>query len=382
MIYLDHNATTPLDERVLEAMMPYLREQFGNPSSVHAAGRAARAALDVAREQVAQLAGAHPSQVIFTSGGTEANNMAIKGVAGRLAPATLAISAVEHPSVLKPARAMAAQGWVVRELAVDVAGRVEPAALEEALKDGARLVSVMQANNETGTLNDIALLAEMVRRYGAVLHSDAVQAAGKLPLEFTECGTQLLSLSAHKLGGPKGVGALVAEKQVALEPLLHGGGQERGYRSGTENLAAIVGFGKAAELAVSEGASRSEHMLALRERFEQGLKSTLPESVIFAEQAARLPNTVFFALPGIDGETLAVQLDAQSVALSSGSACGSVHSEPSHVLKAMGMAADVARGAVRVSLGTETSEQDIDRTVAILGAVVKQLQSLATTAWA
>lgn len=378
-VYLDHNATTPLDERVLEAMLPYWREGFGNASSVHSLGRSARTALDTAREQVAELAGAHPTQVVFTSGGTEANNTALKGATSRMAPGRVAVSAVEHASVSMPAEALVRHGWQSLKLAVDSAGRVHPETVEAA---DAQLVSVMWANNETGVIQEIPALAEAARARGALFHTDAVQAAGKLALDFAGSGAHLMSLSAHKLGGPKGVGALVVDKSVFLEPLLHGGGQERGRRGGTENLPAIVGFGKAAELAVSELQARREHLRRLRERFEAGLAQRIPQAVVFGTGAERLPNTVFFAVPGIEGGTLILALDREGIAVSSGSACGSSDDEPSPVLQAMGVPADLARCAVRVSFGTGNSESDVDALLGVLAAQVVMLQKMASSVWA
>lgn len=382
MVYADHNATTPLDERVLETMLPWLKGRFGNPSSIHAAGREARTALDSAREQVALLAGAHPSQVIFTSGGTEANNSALKGVALRSPQGRIAISAVEHPSVALPAAALHRFGWQCDRVGVEENGICTAAALEQVLQADTRLVSVMWANNETGTVQPVAALAERCRERGILFHTDAVQAAGKLTLDFPACGAQLMSLSAHKLYGPKGVGALVVDKAVDMEPLLHGGGQERGRRGGTENLAAIVGFGAAAELAHIELAARRRHLLELRGRFEERLAQELPQAVIFAAGAERLPNTVFMAVPGVEGQTLLQALDRQGIAVSSGSACGSEQTEPSSVLKAMGVDNDLALGAIRISLGKDSTEGDIDALAGCLVSQIKQLQRLASsTAW-
>lgn len=381
MIYLDHNATTPLDERVLEAMLPWLRGSYGNPSSVHAPGRAARAALEQAREQVAALAGAHPSQVVFTSGGTEANNAALKGVAGRRPAARIAVSAVEHASVQQPAAALARTGWAVETIPVTDQGEVTAQTVASVLRADTRLVSVMMANNETGVVNDIAAIAAVVREGGAVLHTDAVQALGKQPVDFSAGGAHLMSVSAHKLYGPKGVGALLVDKAVDLEPLLHGGGQEKGRRGGTENLAGIVGFGRAAELAAAGMEERRLRLDALRQRLEQGLRERVPQAVVFAAGARRLPNTVFLALPGIDGETLLLELDRMGLALSSGAACGSGYSEPSHVLQAMGVTADIARCAVRVSFGTGNTEHDVDTLIAALQTQAARLQTLAATAW-
>jgi cysteine desulfurase len=382
MVYLDHNATTPLDERVLEAMLPYLRGRFGNPSSTHALGREARAALDTARQQVAELVAAHPSQVTFTSGGTEANNHALKGVALRSPRGRIACSAIEHASVQSPAAAMARYGWQLELAAVDADGVCTPAALDAALAEDSRIASVMWANNETGALQPVRELAELCRERGVLFHTDAVQAAGKLEVDFPASGAQLMSLSAHKLYGPKGVGALIHDKAVDLEPLLHGGGQEKGRRCGTENLAAIVGFGKAAELARIELAERRRHLLHMRTDLENRLTQQLPGAVIFSREAERLPNTVFLAVPGLEGQTLIMGLDQQGIAVASGSACGSEQTEPSTVLKAMGVESGLARGAIRLSLGKDNTDEDVAAAAAALASQVKQLQSLAAaTAW-
>jgi len=382
MVYLDHNATTPLDERVLEAMLPWMRGRFGNPSSIHAMGREARSALDTARQQVAQLVGTHPSQVIFTSGGTEANNSALKGVAFRASPGRMAIGAIEHASVQSPAASLKSFGWQIDTIAVDENGVCHESALGRVLQEDTRLVSVMWANNETGTVLPVAALAGRCRERGILFHTDAVQAAGKLEVNFPASGAHLMSLSAHKLYGPKGIGALIVDKAVDMEPLLHGGGQEKGRRGGTENLAAIVGFGRAAELASIELAERRRHLLKLRTDLEHRLAQALPQAVIFAREAERLPNTVFLAVPGLEGQTLIMALDQQGIAISSGSACGSEHNEPSPVLKAMGVESALALGAVRISLGKDNTEQDIETLTEVLVSQVKQLQRLAaTTAW-
>jgi cysteine desulfurase len=382
MVYLDHNATTPLDERVLEAMLPYLRERYGNPSSVHAAGREARRALDQAREQVAALVNAHSSQVIFTSGGTEANNAALKGFCLGTSAAKLVLGPTEHASVRGPATALSRHGWQLGQVGCDEHGVVSALALSQAVDEQTRLVSLMWANNESGAINPIAELAAVCRERGALLHSDAVQAAGKLPLDFAASGVQLMSLSAHKLYGPKGVGALVVDKALSLEPLLHGGAQERERRGGTESVAAIVGFGRAAELAQAELASRQQQTRTLRDRFERALCAALPQAVIFAAGAERLPNTSFFAVPPLEGRTLIMTLDQLGFAVASGSACGSGQHEPSHVLKAMGVASAQAHGAVRVSFGQQNSDSDVERLITALVSQTKQLQGMgAATAW-
>lgn len=381
-VYLDHNATTPLDERVLEAMLPYLKGSYGNPSSVHASGRAARAALELAREQVAALVNAHPSQVIFTSGGTEANNAALKGVALLSSAAKLVLGPTEHASVRGSAAALRRHGWDVAQAAGDANGVVSAQALSQSLDAQTRLVSVMWANNESGAVNPIAELAAVCRERGVLLHSDAVQAAGKLALDFSASGVQLMSLSAHKFYGPKGIGALIVDKAVSLEPLLHGGAQERERRGGTENVAAITGFGRAAALARSEQLARQQQTRLLRDYFEKSLCMALPQAVIFASGTERLSNTSFFAIPPLEGRTLIMALDRLGFAVASGSACGSEQHAPSHVLKAMGVATGLAHGAVRVSFGIQNCEGDVDRLITALVSQSKQLQGMgAATAW-
>lgn len=373
MIYLDHNATTPLDPRVLEAMLPYLREQHGNASSGHRAGRAARDAVETARGQVARLAGCDPGEVIFTSGGTEANNLAVKGVAGAATRGRAYYGATEHPCVLDPMKSLVPWGWDVEAIAVDREGRVDLAAFEAQLASGgARLVSCMAANNETGVVQDIAALARASRAAGAVFHTDAVQAAGKIPLNFADSGAQLMTLSSHKIYGPKGAGALIADRGIELAPLLHGGGQEKGLRGGTENVAAIVGFGAAAELALTELAGRAAQAQKLRDRLERRL-AAIPGLVVFGGGAPRVPNTTQFAVPGVHSATLLGLLDKQGFAVSSGSACATGTDEASHVLLAMGVPQDLALCAIRVSTGQDNRESEIDAFAAALAQTLRTL---------
>ena len=372
--YLDYNATTPVDKRVVEAMLPYLREHFGNPSSAHRFGRIAQAALEDAREQVAELVKAHPSQVIFTSGGTEANNLAVKGVTARNTPGHIAIGATEHPSVVTAAASLREDGWRVITLAVDGRGRVEMQALSEALKQAPALVSVMIANNETGVIQNVSAISELVRARSVVMHTDAVQAAGKVPLDFAATGAHLMSLSAHKIYGPKGVGALIVDKAVDLRPQLHGGGHEKDRRAGTENVAGIVGFGAAAALVRERLAEYGLRLSELRKRLESGLRA-IGGIEIFSGGVTRLPNTVCFGVSGMDGETLLLNLDKAGMAVSSGSACSSGSTEPSPVLLAMGISPDVARGALRVSLGWDSTASEVDAFVNVLGMEIANIRS-------
>lgn len=373
-IYFDHNATTPLDERVLSAMLPFLKDQHGNASSRHEFGTVARKAVDDAREQVAALVGVQPVQVIFTGGGTEANNLFIKGAAGYLKPAQVAVSAIEHPCVAKPAQELLRQGWTLRKLAVTRQGTIDFADVDAALATRTGIVSVMLANNETGVIQDVAAVGERARRAKAVMHTDAVQALGKMPVDFNTLNVSAMTISAHKIYGPKGAGALVVDKRLELRPLLSGGGHERGLRSGTENVPAIVGFGAACELVAGRMNDLNKHVQALRERLERGL--TGMGAVIFGAGATRVPNTSYFALQGIDGEALVIELDKVGYAVAAGAACSSTSSEPSATLLAMGVAPAVARGAVRFSLGATNTAEQVDGFLTALAAVAQRLRQM------
>jgi len=381
-VYLDHNASTPTDPAVLEAMLPYFSLRFGNASSRHEYGRAARRAIDEARSQVAAAVGAHATEVVFTSGGSEANNLLLKGAAACLRPGLVAVSAIEHPCVIKPAEQLARRGWMLEKLAVDCAGRVDPAHFAQVMERKPKIVSLMLANNETGVLQDVASLAELARRSGAWFHSDAVQAVGKIPVDFRRlnaAGVHALTLSAHKIGGPKGAGALLLDKRVELEPLIAGGGHERGLRSGTENVAAIVGFGVACELAATRQGELARRLRVLRGQLEAGLQTL--GATIFGQTAERLPNTVYFAFRELDGETLVGYLDRAGFAVASGAACSSANPEPSHVLRAMGVDPGLARGAVRVSLGVGNDEKQVAGFLSTLQATIAGLQRLTAMAF-
>lgn len=369
MLYLDHNATTSLDPRVAEAMAPYARQYYGNPSSLYRLGRISRSAVDVARQQVADLLGVEPPRVIFTSGATEANNWAIYGLLSRRPPGVMAVGATEHASVLEAARALVEHGWRVITIPVNEQGVIEPSVLADVLqKHRPTLVSIMYANNENGVIQDIAELGGVLNAATVWFHCDAVQAAGKCPLRFAATTPQLISLSSHKMYGPKGVGALVVAPEFPLSPSLYGGGQEAGLRAGTENVPAIVGFGRAAELAREELSERQAHYQRLRDRLEAELTALGAE--IFGVAALRLDNTTQFAFPEHDGEMLVMLCDRQQIAVSSASACGSGVDQPSHVLTAMGVPTDLARGALRVSFGTDNQMSDVDRLLAVLRDVV------------
>ena len=377
-VYLDHNATTPLDPLVREAMLPWLGARFGNASSRHEYGRAARKAIDEARSRVAAAVNAHPTEVIFTSGGSEANNLFIKGAAAMMKPGLVALSAIEHPCVREPARQLMRSGWCCEEIAVDGSGRIDPQAFDRVLADKPRIVSVMLANNETGVIQDVEVLAGAIRKRGGWMHCDAVQALGKIPVDFRALGVHGMSLSAHKIQGPLGAGALIVDKRVELAPLVAGGGQERNLRSGTENVMAIVGFAAACDVVLAERDQRSARLAALREVLEQGLVAMGAQ--LFSADAPRLPNTSFFAIPGVDGETLVGRLDRAGFAVASGSACSSADPAPSHTLLSMGVDPDLARAAVRVSLGAGSLRQDVDGFLVALGESLASLRTMTAMA--
>jgi len=374
--YLDWNATAPLRPAAREAMCAALALP-GNPSSVHQEGRAARRVIEEARAEVAALVGAEPRNVVFTSGGTEANALALSPaieVSGDNAPRErLLMSTIEHPSVLAGGRFAR---HAIASIGVDPDGRVDLDALERELAKGQRaLVSLMLANNETGVVQPVAAAAEIAHRHGGLLHVDAVQAAGRISIDINALGADLLTLSAHKLGGPKGVGALIRRDESLhfADPLIRGGGQERGSRAGTENVSGINGFGAAAAAARAGLAAERSHMLALRERLEAGLRAMTPEAVIFGAGVERVPNTTLVALRGLKAETLVIAFDLDGVAVSAGAACSSGKVAPSHVLAAMGVEPALARGAIRVSLGPTTTAAQVDR---FLEVWLKLAQSL------
>ena len=377
-VYFDHNATTQIDARVLDAMLPWMSAQSGNPSSRHQFGRAAREAVAQAREQVARACGAQASQVVFTASGTEANNLAIKGLADYVPSGQILSSAVEHPCVTRSAMAMRALGHTSNSIPVDSHGKVDGAEMKAQLSQATSLVSVMLANNETGVLQDVAELAEIARAHGSLVHTDAVQALGKIKLNFNDLNVHAMTVSSHKLHGPQGAAALILDKRVDIQPLLHGGGQERGLRSGTENVAAIVGFGLACELACQQLADYQGHTLSLRTQLEAGLANM--NASIFGAQSTRLSNTSFFAVDGIEGETLVVAMDRKGYAVASGSACSSDSTEPSAVLLAMGVQEELARGAVRVSLGTQNSAQQVANFLQQLQQEILRLKQLSAMA--
>ena len=378
--YFDHNATTRVDDEVMEAMLPYFQQDYGNASSRHAYGITARRAIDKAREQVAAVVGVQPVQVIFTSGGSEANNLFIRGAADQMKTGHIAISAIEHPCILKPVQALAQQSetqWTMKRFTVNRFGQVDTDAAREAMAEQQpTLVSVMLANNETGVIQDVATIASIGRAHGAYVHTDAVQGLGKIPVDFDALKVHALTLSAHKVYGPKGAAALIVDKRLLLRPLIYGGGHENGLRSGTENVPAIVGFGMACELATKRMEVHAQHVERLRKHLEQGLVDM--GAVVFGAGAGRIPNTCYFAIPDVEGDTLVVKLDKAGFAVASGAACSSVNPGQSHVLEAMQVDPLLARCAVRVSLGYSNTLSQIEEFLKAVHEIVDALRSMSS----
>ncbi len=375
-IYFDHSATTPLDPRVLNAMTPYFEGNFGNASSQHHEGRKARAAIDKARAQVAALLGADPAEIIFTASGTEADNLAILGAIRGSTSAHIITSAIEHPAVIEPCRYLERCGHEVTHLPVDGFGRVNPDDLRRALRPNTQLVTIMAANNIVGTVQPIQELAEIARQHGALFHTDAVQAGGKIPLDVSKLAIDLISLSAHKLHGPKGIGALYVRHGVQLSPIVFGGGQESGLRSATENVPGIVGFGLAAELARKEMSAEKVRLTKIRKHILGALQQTVPDAHLIGHPEERLPGHLCLGVRGLEREIDALVriLDGVGVAVSSGSACSAHHvSKPSAVLLAMGFDEERARGLLRVTLGRFNTSAEVERFLRILPAAVAEL---------
>jgi cysteine desulfurase len=383
MRYLDYAATTPVLDEVVDAMLPYLRGTFGNPSSVYGVGRDAKKGLEEARERMAAAVGAVPSEVVFTAGGTEADNLALKGGAFRARSIRpkgnhIITTAVEHHAVLHSAEWLEKQGFRVTFLPVDAEGVVDLDALAAALGPETVLVSIMLANNEVGTLQPLDEAVRIVReRSRALVHTDAVQALGKVPVNLEELRVDMASFAAHKVGGPKGTGVLYVRRKTALEPVLHGGGQERDLRSGTPNVAGIVGMGVAAEIAAGEVLEEAARLSELRDRLQEGMLATIGGVKVNGAGAARVPGTVNVCIEGVEGESLLLMLDARGIAASSGSACTSGSLEPSHVLMAMGVRPELAHGSLRLSLGRATTAEDVDAVLEVLPPVVERLRSIA-----
>jgi cysteine desulfurase len=377
-VYLDHCATTPLHPDVLKAMLPFLRHSFGNPSSIHALGRKAREAVEEARGKVAALIGANASEVVFTSGGTEANNLAIQGIshARKDRGNHIITSSIEHHAVLKTCRYLERNGFTVTYLPVDQHGIINPEDVKKALTDRTILISVMHANNEVGTIEPIAEIGGFAAERDIPFHTDAVQSAGKMPLNVKEIGCDLLSLSAHKFCGPKGIGALYIRDGIRIDPILHGGGQERDMRSGTENVASIAGLGKACELARDTVAVGMDEIRKMRDELQERISAALPDLTINGHPVSRLPNCLSVSFPGLMGEIILRDLDTRGIAVSAGSACTSHSVEISHVLSAMGLPAETAQGTVRMSLGIINTPDEIEYAATAFIEVAKKLKTL------
>lgn len=378
-VYFDYNATTPLAPEVAEAVAVATRDLFGNASSVHHFGQQAKAALDEARSAIAALVHADPSEIVFTSGGTEADNFAIRGAADALESSgrrQIIASAIEHEAVLNTLKSLARRGWQTMTLPVDQTGIVSPDRLRELLTDATALVSVMHANNEIGTIQPIAELATIAHARGALMHTDAVQTVGKIPVDVRALGVDLLSLSAHKFNGPKGAGALWIKRGTRLQPILTGGKHERNRRAGTENVPAIVGMGVAACLAAAKMAAESARVAALRDRLEDGILRGVPGTAVNGDPRSRVPNTTNISFDHVEAESLLIALDLDGVAVSTGSACSSGTLEPSHVLRAMGYPAGRVQSSLRFSLGLFSTAEEVDRVVTLLPRLVDKLRGL------
>jgi cysteine desulfurase len=378
-IYFDYNATTPLAPEVTEAVMAASRDLFGNASSVHYFGQQAKAAMDSARSAVAALVGADPSEIVFTGGGTESDNFAIRGAAEALEPQKrkhLIASAIEHEAVLNTFKALARRGWRTTLLPLEPSGVVSPDRLREAITDETALVSVMHANNEIGTIQPVAELAAIAHQHGALMHSDAVQSVGKIPVDVRALGVDLLSLSAHKFNGPKGAGALWIKRGTRLQPYQTGGKHERSRRAGTENVPALAGMGVAAQLAASKLGREAERVGALRDRLEEGILRAVAGTAVNGERGQRVPNTTNISFDRIEAESLLIALDLEGIAVSTGSACSSGTLEPSHVLRAMGLPTHRTQNSLRFSLGMFSTETEVDRVIEVLPRLVEKLRGL------
>ena len=378
-IYFDHNATTPVDSAVADAVVHALRDQFGNASSIHSFGQTAKSLVDDARANVAALVGGGPQEVVFTSGGTESDNLAVRGAAEALASTNrrhLVASAIEHEAILHTLKALGKQGWTTTLIPVGASGVVSVEDLREAVTDKTALVSVMHANNEIGTIQPIRELADVTHEHGAVFHTDAVQTAGKLAVNVSSLGVDLLSLSAHKFNGPKGVGALWVRRGSRLVATATGGRQERNRRAGTENVPGIVGLGVAARLAIGRREAEHVRLSELRDRLERGILSKVPNTTVNGDPASRVHNTTNVSFDRVEAESLLIGLDLEGVAVSTGSACSSGTLEPSHVLRAMGFSPHRAQSSIRFSLGQGNTEEEVDKVIEVLPRVVEKLRAL------
>ena len=381
-IYLDTAASTPVADEVITEMLPYLKERYGNPSSIHKFGRETSRAINLARKRVMEMIGASsPREITFTSGGTEANNLALQGMAKHIKSKMpeknmIITSSIEHDAVLEPCKDLEDRGFITMQLPVTGEGLIRPSELKNLISNDVALVSIMYANNEVGTIQPIKELIEIAHQAGALFHTDAVQAAGKLPLNAKDLGVDMMSLSSHKINGPKGVGALYIRSNLKISPIIHGGGQEWYLRSGTENVPGIVGFGKACELATKRMRQYQEHVAGLRDYLVERVIKEIPGSRLNGLRTERLPNNAHFTFFGVNGEDLIIKLDENRVAASTGSACSVKKQKQSHVLKAMGFSYEEITGSLRLSLGMHNTKDEVDRAFDVLLSVVKELREL------
>ena len=374
-VYLDHAATTPVDEEVLEEMLPYFTKKYGNASSLHSFGREARDAIERSRERVAELIGAESEEIIFTAGGTESDNIAIKGIAFRKGKGHIITSQIEHPAVMATCQHLEKKGFDVTYLPVDKYGMVSPEDVENAIRDDTILITIMHANNEIGTVEPIEEIAKIARENEIVFHTDAVQSVGKIPVNVKRIGMDMLSISAHKIYGPKGVGALYIKKGTKIEAIIHGGGHEKGLRPSTENVPGIVGLGKACELAEKRMEEDMKRMQRLRDRLIKGVLE-IEESYLNGHPEKRLPNNAHFRFAAVEGESLILSLDDKGIAGSTGSACSSKKLKPSHVLMAIGLNEVQAHGSLRLALGRENTEEEIDYVIEVLPPILEKLRAM------
>ncbi|HEV8406062.1 MAG TPA: cysteine desulfurase family protein [Nitrososphaera sp.] len=380
-IYLDSAASTPVADEVIAEMLPYMKQHYGNPSSIHMFGRETTRAIRLARKRVAEMVGAAPREITFTSGGTEADNLALKGTAVHIRSKTpeknrIITSSIEHDAVLETCKDLTVMGFAVTHLPVTGEGLVRPSDLKNAMSKDVVLVSIMYANNEVGTIQPIKELAEIAHQADALFHTDAVQAAGKIPINVKNLGVDMMSMSSHKINGPKGIGALYVRSGLEIAPIIRGGGQESELRSGTENVPGIVGFGKACELAAKRMSHYQAHVSGLRDYLIERISEEILYSRLNGSRTDRIPNNAHFTFFGVNGEDLIIKLDENGVAASTGSACSVKKQKPSHVLKAMGFSYEEISGSLRLSLGTNNTKEEIDRTVGVLSGVVKELRQL------
>ena len=376
MIYLDNAASTPVHEKVIEEMLPYFREQYGNPSSIHKHGRLANAAIQNARKRIASLINADSNEILITSGGTESNNTAIQGIASQKKGKHIITSSIEHDAILEPCKGLEKQGYRISFLPVDKYGSINPEDLRREISSDTCLITIMYANNEVGTIQSIKKMSSIAKERNIAFHTDAVQAVGKIPVDVKELGVDLLSISSHKINGPKGVGALYIKKGTKISPLILGGGQESGLRSGTENVASIVGFGMACELSKSNMDANTSHLKKLTTKLTSRVLHEIPATTINGNPDMKTPNNAHFTFLGVNGEDLIIKLDENKISASTGSACSVKIQKASHVLKAMGFSHEQVTGSLRLTVGIANTEQEIDETVDTLKKVVQELRAV------